>query len=363
MFQVEHCHHCTIIPPYMLQKIADNGDLRIKDVALRQLQRHQELRARRHNLRPLNGSSSTIKVYDAKNNTELPGTLVSDPATSKDQDVVNVYKWAKKTDEFYHTFFSRKSIDNNGMPIISTINYDVNYENAFWDGAQMVYGDGDGKYFASFTTDSDIFAHEFTHGVTQYDVNLAYENQSGALNESISDVFGIMAKQYIQNETVDQSNWLIGEKLLIGDHYALRSLKSPGTAYLNHPVFGDDPQPGSMDAYDNTTGDNGGVHINSGIPNRAFYLASTKLREYDSAQFSSSWNGTGKIWYQARIGLPEVTTFSEFASKTVNVAAEIFGKDSYAEKATRYAWAEVKVTLDGSGGGGGGKKNPCCSLV
>jgi Zn-dependent metalloprotease len=246
------------------------------------------------------------------------------------------------------TFFERDSIDNQGGDVVSTVHFDKNYSNAFWDGRQLVFGDGDGRYVDSFTQDSDIYAHEFTHGMMQYDVNLLYQDQAGALNESISDVFGIMTKQYINGETVDASNWLIGEKLFVGEEYALRSMKNPGTAYLDHPVFGDDPQPASMDSYDDTTEDNGGVHINSGIPNRAFYLAASKLRNYDHDRYSYSWEGVGKVWYRAGRSIGSNPTFSEFANKTVEAAQEIFGRDSYVEKACRYARGDVKVELASS---------------
>lgn len=354
---VGHAGCCGIIPEYMLRKIAEKeADGSIKDIALKTLSKDEAVRHDRYqaqqdfhhrSISPLSlaSGSEVVKIYDANNTTSLPGKKVDFPADSGDKAVSDIYRWAVKTDQFFREFFGRNSIDNRGGEAVSTVHYDKNYANAFWDGRQLVFGDGDGRYMDSFTTDSDIYAHEFMHGVSQFDTNLRYQDQAGALNESISDVFGVMAKQRIQGETVDESNWLIGEHLLVGDQFALRSMKNPGTAYLDHPVFGDDPQTASMDEYDYTLEDNGGVHINSGIPNRAFYLASKRLSEYDHEKYSYAWDGTGRVWYQARQRVGSNPTFSEFAAKTVEVAQEIFGKDSYVEKACRYAWGDVKVEL------------------
>ncbi len=367
-------HRCGIIPDFMLKKIIDHEAVgATRDVAIRTLEKDSTVRSVRYqaqrdyhsrtfvpvsSLSPAASSSassssssheSVVKIYDANHATRLPGTWVASPEESKDAEISEVYRWALITDQFFRGVFERNSIDDRGMDVVSTVHYDRNYSNAFWDGEQMVFGDGDGKYIDAFTTDSDIYAHEFTHGVSQFDSDLRYQGQAGALNESISDVFGIMVKQYIGGETVDRSNWLIGENVLVGDQYALRSMSRPGTGYKDHPVFGDDPQPGSMDAYDHTLEDNGGVHINSGIPNRAFYLASTKLRDYDSEQYSFSWNGIGRVWYQARLGIGSNPTFSEFATRTVEVAQEIFGRESVVEKACRYAWGDVKVELASKG--------------
>src|SRR5262249_49533152 len=151
-------------------------------------------------------------------------------------------------------------------------------DNAFWDGRQMIYGDGDGQQFLSFTRSVDVIGHEMTHGVTQHEAGLIYWGQTGALNESLSDVFGSMVKQYVNNQTADQADWLIGQGLFtpLVKGVAIRSLKAPGTAYgvpVPDPVLGKDDQPSHMSNYNHTLQDNGGVHINSGIPNNAFYRA------------------------------------------------------------------------------------------
>ena len=220
----------------------------------------------------------------------------------------------------------------------------------------MVFGDGDSEIFEDFTRSADVIAHELTHGVTQHTANLPYAYQSGALNESISDVFGSMVKQYINNETADQADWLIGAGIFhesVGAS-ALRSMKAPGTAYKN-TIIGSDRQPDHMSKYQNLQNteddDYGGVHINSGIPNKAFYLAATGLGGY-------SWEVAGKIWYDALTD-PALNRFAAdrangkkcfpfFAELTVKYAKNytLEGKDAVA--IVIGSWEQVGIAI-GSG--------------
>jgi Zn-dependent metalloprotease len=225
------------------------------------------------------------------------------------------------------------------MIIDQTVHYGEEYNNAFWNGEQMVYGDGDEELFTRFTIDMDIVAHELTHGVTQYEASLLYWYQSGALNESFSDVFGSLVKQRKLGQDVKEADWLIGANVLIGENYALRSMKAPGTAYQNHPIIGDDPQPATMDDYYELApwDDNGGVHINSGIPNHAFYLAAMEIKGY-------AWEKAGLIWYRTLCDkLGKISTFVRAARATILVAREEFGVRSLEEKAVIKAWKAVKV--------------------
>jgi len=202
----------------------------------------------------------------------------------------------------------------------------------------MVYGDGDGVIFQRFTSALDVIAHELTHGVTQFTAQLAYQDQSGALNESMSDVFGSMVKQWALGQTVDQADWLIGAAILAPGFKgrALRDMANPGTAY-DDPRLGKDPQPGDMKDYVQTEADNGGVHTNSGIPSRAFVLAAETIG-------GNSWEKAGKIWY---VTLTERLTgtadFAKCAAETVSVARDLFPEDSSIAAKVAKAWANVGV--------------------
>jgi Zn-dependent metalloprotease len=211
-------------------------------------------------------------------------------------------------------------------------------DNAFWNGDQMVYGDGDGELFQRFTKSIDVIGHELTHGVTQYQAGLQYDGESGALNESFSDVFGSLVKQKINNQTAEEADWLIGQGLLASTvkGIALRSMKAPGTAY-DDPLLGKDPQPAHVKDKYTGTDDNGGVHINSGIPNYAFYLAAVAIGGY-------AWEKAGKIWYiTLRDRLNAQADFKTAANVTIQVAGELYGNGSDEQKAVQDAWQKVGV--------------------
>jgi Zn-dependent metalloprotease len=281
-------------------------------------------------------------VHTANNGDRLPGQLVraerEDPTGDKAVD--EAYDGLGKTYELYCQEYDRDSIDGLGLPLVATVHYKEDYDNAFWNGQQMVFGDGDGEIFNRFTIAVDVIGHELTHGVTQYESNLLYLGQSGALNEHLSDVFGSLVKQY-PNQTADQADWLIGAGLFTSNvkGEALRSMKEPGTAY-DDPVLGKDPQPGHMSDYVRGPRDNFGVHINSGIPNHAFYLAATKLGGF-------AWEKAGQIWYEAMTSsdLGSRARFIQFAELTVAVAGDIFGADSAEETAVWEAWSEVGLEV------------------
>jgi Zn-dependent metalloprotease len=219
-------------------------------------------------------------VYTANNGSALPGDEVrakGAPATGEEA-TDEAYSGVDATLAMYAEVFDRDSFDDKGALVRATVHYEKDYDNAFWNGQQLVFGDGDGKVFGLFTRPIDVLGHEFTHAVTQYTANLTYNGQSGALNESISDVFGSCLKQRVNRQSAAQADWLIGAGIFLPSVQgkALRSMAEPGTAY-DDPVLGKDPQVASMKDYVNTTEDNGGVHTNSGIPNRAFNLAATAI--------------------------------------------------------------------------------------
>jgi len=363
-----------IIPPYMrLHLISDEENkMKIRQAHLGDFSLDEEIRARRQAYAKLNsaeklllasqqfkagGISKSILqtiaadpglvpqpsrlVYSAENGQSLPGKIIRKEGSkpSKDTDADKVYDSAGATWDLYYSVFGRNSIDNKGMMMIQTVHYLKNYDNAFWDGKQMIYGDGDGKIFASFTSDIDITGHELTHGVVQYECNLEYKDQSGALNESLADVFGILVKQKALNQDVTAANCLIGENVVIGEQYAIRSLKAPGTAYVNHPDLGTDPQPDHMSGYKNDPDDNGGVHLNSGIPSHAFYLAAVDVGGF-------AWEKLGKVWYNAMCNrdlVPTNATFADFKNATLTESTALFGAEDKVTASIRNAWNTVGV--------------------
>lgn len=267
-----------------------------------------------------------------------------EPAVA-DESVNEAYDGLGATWSLYYDVFGRNSLDDNGLPLVASVHYDKKFDNAYWDGEQMVFGDGDGVYFSSFTDSIDVIGHELTHGLTQYTAGFVYVGQSGALNESMSDVFGSMVKQRLLGQSAAQADWLIGQGLFTARVHgeALRSMKAPGTAY-DDPNIGKDPQPATMDGYQqlphDDSGDNGGVHINSGIPNHAFYLAAAALG-------ANSWETVGPVWYDTltRGGLPKDADFAGFAAATIKAAETRYGADSEQERAVRTAWEQVKVVV------------------
>jgi Zn-dependent metalloprotease len=279
-------------------------------------------------------------IYDAENGTSLPGILVRSEGEPPHADIAvnEAYDGVGATYDLFYEVYDRNSMDDQGMPLESTVHFDINYDNAFWNGERMIFGDGYGQLFNRFTIAIDVIGHELTHGITQYEAKLVYKNESGALNESFSDVFGSLVKQRSLNQTADQADWLIGEGILAPtvEGIALRSMKEPGTAY-NDPILGRDPQPRHYAARYRGRGDDGGVHINSGIPNYAFYLAANAIGGY-------AWEKAGKIWYTTlKDSLPPSATFQDAAEATSFVAEQLYGVDSDESKAVRSAWQQVGV--------------------
>lgn len=343
--QSNHC--CFIIPEYVNKKIVEKGTKKQKEHAWKNLILTEQLRGRRLVTGLMSSMFSVSNkldrtIFDAKNSENLPGTLVRREGgkAKGGKTVTEAYDYSGSTYNFFRDVFNRNSIDTRGMKLDSTVHYGEDYNNAFWNGTQMVYGDGDGDIFQRFTKSIDVIGHELTHGVTQYEAALEYEGQAGALNESFSDVFGSLVKQYALKQKAEKADWLIGSGLFTRKvkGVALRSMKEPGTAY-NDSTIGKDPQPGHMKDYVNTTSDNGGVHINSGIPNRAFYLTATELGGY-------AWEKAGKIWYIALTErLRERSNFQQAANNTYEVASTLFGKGSREQKAVRTAWEKVGIKV------------------
>ncbi|MBA2806064.1 M4 family metallopeptidase [Streptomyces sp. KM273126] len=342
---------CTVVPPHVLDKLAQHEDPALAGPARRTLERDALERTHRR-LTTVIGAPAVAApagaeagkphrtVYDAGHGTALPGRKVraEGDKPGKDATVNRAYAGLGATFELFLKAYERDSIDGNGLPLDATVHYDREYNNAFWNGEQMVFGDGDGEIFLDFTIPVDVIGHELAHGVTQYTANLTYFGQPGALNESMSDVFGALIKQYTLGQTAAEADWLIGAGLLAPrvTGVALRSMKAPGTAY-DDDVLGKDPQPATMDDYVRTGRDNGGVHINSGIPNHAFYLAATELGGH-------AWERAGQIWYDVLTGgeLKEKAMFTDFAKLTVAAARARYNEGEEL-RAVLKAWEQVGV--------------------
>jgi Zn-dependent metalloprotease len=337
---------CDIVPPYVLKAIVAEGTKKQKEWAMRTLMISEKIRGRREvvgSIMPTMMSAVFIPakeriVYNAHNSSIRSRATVArseGQRKSKDVAVNEAYDYSGNVYDFYHDVFKRNSIDDRGMQLISYVHWRRNWQNAQWDGVAMYYGDGDGEILQRFTIALDVIAHEMSHGVTQYESDLEYHDQPGALNESVSDVMGSLVKQYISKQKVDEADWLIGKGIFVDKKIALRNMKSPGSA---NPW---DIQPGHMDDYKRMPEDedNGGVHVNSGIPNRAFYLAATQIGGF-------AWKQAGLIWYKTlSSGLRTDATFEEFATATFVMAGDLFGADSSEQKAVLSAWEKVGVKV------------------
>ncbi len=345
---------CWIVPPHILKHAAESGDADARRQALRVMELSASIRGHRAASGRLFAATPSAAprraVYDAQHGTRLPGAFVRDERgpQSSDESVERAFGGADSTYRFYRTLFGRNSIDARGAAIESSVHYSTRFDNAFWNGRQMVYGDGDGVLFNNFTGCLDVIGHELTHGVTSYEADLDYHGQPGALNESMSDVFGVLVKQWsLSGSDPRQANprtasWLIGEGLLAGGirGKALRSMAAPGTAY-DDPRLGKDPQPAHMKDYQRLPDDddNGGVHINSGIPNHAFYLAAVEIGR-------PAWERAGQIWYDALTRyLRHDSDFQSAANATWTAAMVRFGHGSLEQKAVEKAWSAVGVPV------------------
>ena len=341
-----------IVPPYLLDRIAHAAAPRFPiaaEAARRALLREPPARL---GIEPLPELPSVLpdapsapdrRISDAEGREKLPGRLVrreGERATG-DEAVDDAYDGLGDTHRMFDRVFGRDSIDGAGMSLEATVHFGDRYDNAFWDGERMVFGDGDGEIFRGFTDSLSVIGHELAHGVTEHTAKLRYQGQSGALNEHVSDAFGALVEQYALGQDAEAASWLIGEGIFTDEVQgrALRSMIEPGTAY-DDDVLGRDPQPGHMRDYIETDDDNGGVHLNSGIPNRAFALAATELGGF-------AWEHVGRIWYDVLTSgrLPADADFALFAAETVRAARERFGRESAEERAVTRGWSAVGIEV------------------
>jgi Zn-dependent metalloprotease len=338
------CACCAIPSQLQAHVAAMSGDA---DAARRHHETSERIRAQRHATTLASHKApaghGARSVYDAGRKEHLPGRLaraegakpVADSAVNEAYDNVGL------TLQFYKKVYGRDSLDGRGMDVPASVHYGDGWTNAMWNGDQMLFGDGDGIHIGGFTRALDIVAHELTHAVTQHSIagglgvvqrhgkpDLAGE--AGALNESISDVFGSLVKQWHAKQDVKQADWLVGEGILapaVG--HAVRSLADPGNPVKTYEK---DHQVAHMSHYVPS----GDVHANSGIPNHAFYLAAHALGGH-------AWEHAGRAWYDALGRLHPASTFADAARETVESAARLFGPASKEQHAIRAGWEKVGV--------------------
>jgi len=362
-----HCLNC-ITPPHLLRKLLESDDRDIRQSALNTLLMTERLRGER-TVRAALGVGVTVTpsqgrrtILDCRNNVFLPLCSIvrtEQGSVSTDEAVNRAFEGLGITREFYNEVLERNSIDDRGMRLDAYVHRGTNFNNAFWDGQQMVFGDGDGRLFTDFTKSLDVIAHELTHGVTEFTAGLEYHKEPGALNESISDVFGCLVKQWSLGQSSEEADWLIGADVFTPNINAdaLRSMKAPGTAYDNQ-LFGKDPQPDHMSKFahlpNTEEGDWGGVHTNSGIPNKAFYLTAIGIG-------GPAWGAPGHIWYESLKASGVSTQFQEFADTTYLKAGQLYGSGSNEQQAVLSAWRDVGIRISGvpvGAGSGRGRRVP-----
>ena len=322
---------CQFVPPYLVE--------RLQPPAL--LERDRELRAaRERGPRPTRPAVAEAEwaVHDCGNTADLPGRRVlvageQARAGEADETVAEAARGLEGALALCREVLGRRSYDDQGAPISVSVHYEQGYDNVFWDGTKVVFGDGDGKVFGRFTRPVDVLGHEFGHALVERTAALNYWGQPGALNESFADAVGECLKQRLLGQTVHEADWLVGAGLFLPgvQARALRDMANPGGAY-DDPRLGADRQVGHMRAYLDTGDDNGGVHTNSGIPNHAFHLAATAIG-------GKVWEGAGLVWWRALLS-PELgpeSDFAAFAAATILTAGEH-------EQSVAAAWDAVGVT-------------------
>lgn len=328
---------CSIIPPHILEELAKRGNTSCKKTLN---DTHRILQKRNTVLNNIllqdqQEGKGERYIYDSQNKYEQRVELIrkeNDPNV-EDSVVNEVYEASGFVRDYFKSTFNLNSIDNNGLDVISNIRYGENYNNAFWDGDEMTYGEGDGIQFKDFTKAIDVIAHELMHGVTQFLANLEYQAQSGALNEHFSDVFGTVIKQKYLKQDIACADWLIGD-LIVTDKFpgkAIRSMKAPGTSN----DF--DTQPDHMDNIYTGSADNQGVHINSGIPNKAFYLTAIEIGIDDSAL----------IWFETMKALWRTANFNDMLETILATTKTLVAQEKVAVNANEVvikSFAEVGLS-------------------
>jgi Zn-dependent metalloprotease len=264
-------------------------------------------------------------TYTANNGSSLPGTLRRSETTAAvgDAPVDDAHDHAGLTYDFYFSQYGRDSYNNAGATLTSTAHYRTGYDNAYWSGSQMVYGDG-GTYFYPLSGSLDVVGHELTHAVTERTANLTYSGESGGLNEATSDILGVAVDSWARGWAEDANTWLVGEDIA-------RPALGAALRYMDNP-----PADGiSIDNYANYTSGMD-VHYSSGIANKAFYLM-VQNSALDLRQ-------AAEIWYRALVFyMTPSTTFAQAKTATLQAATDLYGAGSAQVVAVDQAWNGVGV--------------------
>jgi Zn-dependent metalloprotease len=337
---------CFIVPREVLARLAQDKQLsaELRKDLLDTAQISQEFRDLRSQAARLTGvtlahadalieiaPSPAVTVYDCKHAQNLPGVPVPNPGNSPDPTAKRTFNETTSVAKFYKDIFNRNSIDNQGMTLMSSVHYGSNFNNAMWNGSQMLYGDGDGSIFIDFTSANDVIGHELTHGVTQHSLQLNYFDEAGGLNESMSDCFGSMFRQWESSQDVISADWLIGQDIIGPAAQArgftcLRDMANPAAKHCLAPQPTQYSQitPG-MDP-----------HYSSGPPNLAFYTACKTLG-------GASWERIGQIWYHSltAFGPTPDMKMQAFADRTRQVANTMYSATPTVAAAVDQGWKQV----------------------
>lgn len=337
---------CFIVPKSVLERFANDKSLttEVRRAAFESSLLSDLLRGSRTQHAAFISASQTIAahledlaaepesvVFDCKHTQTLPGRSVSNPGTSADPSSARACTQALRVAEFYQTIFKRNSVDNAGGTLVSSIHFGRKYDNAMWNGTQMVYGDGDNKIFTDFTGGNDVIGHELTHGVTQHTLQLGYTDDAGGLNESLSDCFGSMFRQWETKQTSQTGDWLIGSDI-IGP-----TVKEKGVTCLRNMANPADPhalapQPANYSQI--TPGMD--PHFTSGPPNLAFYSACKAVP-------GNSWDTIGQVWYHVMMtaGAHPTMSMKDFAGRTRQAAIQLFGAEPEVASSIDKAWKAI----------------------
>jgi Zn-dependent metalloprotease len=341
----------SFLPPYILERLLEASDPEVRRLARASIEADTEARTMRFVLSalpPLTAVPSPKRkkhrlVYDMRNRSAalLPGRLVRSEGEKavKDHAVNEAYAGTGHIYDFFRRVFGRNSLDGRGMSLISSVHVGRKYNNAFWNGQQMAFGDGDGRIFRRFTRSLDVIGHELAHGLITHTANLTYQGESGALNEHFADVFGVLVRQWRRDETAGRAVWTVGSEIMgpAVEARGLRTFKAE-RAFQDDPLLGTDPQPKHMEGFYRGSADRGGVHINSGIPNHAFYRTARTIG-------GRAWKRAGKIWYEALLRLGPEANFAAAATMTFQVAKEIFPRSRKTPAAVAGGWRSVGVEV------------------